>query len=178
MKSWKTTLGGILSGGGLAFAQFFPQWSKWGMFASALGSVLLGIAARDNSVTSEQAGALDHPKTPLVLPALAGLCAIMLLPGCQTQNAAGRILASTVQTVDAAMQAWGTYVALGHAKPGEEETVRLAYAQYQSAEAIAERAYVLAAKSGDQSAFTLAADTLRSTQADLLALLNTFNPPP
>lgn len=57
MTSWKTTLGGLLSGGGLIFAQFFPEWSRWGMFAAALGSVLLGIAARDNGVTSEQSGA-------------------------------------------------------------------------------------------------------------------------
>lgn len=57
MTSWKTTFGGLLSAGGLLFAQFFPEWSRWGMFAAALGSALLGLAARDNDVTSQQSGA-------------------------------------------------------------------------------------------------------------------------
>ena len=56
MSSWKTTVGGILSGGGILFAQHFPDWSKWGLFASALGSVILGLSARDNNKSSEDVG--------------------------------------------------------------------------------------------------------------------------
>jgi hypothetical protein len=60
VKSWKTTVSGLLAGGGLAFAEFFPEFARYGHFAAAIGTVLAGLFARDNNVTSEQAGATDH----------------------------------------------------------------------------------------------------------------------
>lgn len=42
--------------GGLIPA-FWPQYTKAGLFMVALGNGLIGLAARDNNVTSEQAGA-------------------------------------------------------------------------------------------------------------------------
>ena len=59
--SWRTTLGGFIGGGGLIVAETFPQWAKWGHLAAALGALLTGVAARDNGVTSEQAGAQTTP---------------------------------------------------------------------------------------------------------------------
>lgn len=97
--------------------------------------------------------------------------------GCATQNAPGRILATTVGTVDSAMQGWATFVALGHATPDQESAVREVYAKYQAAESAAERAYVAAAKLNDQSAWSKASAALTASQSDLLALLAKFNPP-
>jgi hypothetical protein len=57
LTSWKTSLGGFLSGAGLLFASQFPEYAKYGSFAAALGTLLLGFSARDQNVTSEQAGA-------------------------------------------------------------------------------------------------------------------------
>ena len=55
--SWKTTVGGLLSGVGTLFAGLFPQWANWGHLAAGAGTVIIGLSARDNGVTSEQAGA-------------------------------------------------------------------------------------------------------------------------
>lgn len=58
MKSWKTTVGGILIAMVPVFQNVPQAWAYW--VAKALfiiGPILLGAAARDNKVTSEQAGA-------------------------------------------------------------------------------------------------------------------------
>jgi sulfite exporter TauE/SafE len=58
MASWKTTLGGILSALGLAISQMEdPIYKAVGAIISGIGMLLLGIAARDNKVSSEKAGA-------------------------------------------------------------------------------------------------------------------------
>ena len=116
--------------------------------------------------------------SPSVIPLLlaAGLSATLI--GCQTQDVPGRTLATTVQTVDAAMQGWATYVALGHAGPAQEAQVRAAYAQYQRAEAAAEKAYLVWTKTPDATGlqvWTVAASALRAAQADLLALVNSLS---
>ena len=61
--SWKTTLGGILSMIGAAL-QALPDnapgaatLKPWSIFLVAVGASITGLAARDNNVTSEQAGA-------------------------------------------------------------------------------------------------------------------------
>jgi hypothetical protein len=56
MKSWKTTVCGVLAlvGGGLT--QFYPEYAKLGGFLMFIGSGLGLLFARDNNVTSEQAG--------------------------------------------------------------------------------------------------------------------------
>jgi hypothetical protein len=64
MKSWKTTLGGLLSSLGLLGTQHpDPAVAKFGAALAAFGTLLTGAAARDNGVSSEQAGA-----KPVVLP--------------------------------------------------------------------------------------------------------------
>jgi hypothetical protein len=58
MNSWKTTLGGLLTaaGGALAHAGN-PYLTAFGEILLIVGPIVLGASARDNSVTSEQAGA-------------------------------------------------------------------------------------------------------------------------
>lgn len=56
--SWKTSLGGILlSIGTLVAASQDEKTHAIGAGVAAVGSIILGLAARDNGVTSEQAGA-------------------------------------------------------------------------------------------------------------------------
>jgi hypothetical protein len=100
--------------------------------------------------------------------------ALAFTPGCQTQNTAGRLLASSVQTVDAGMQSWWSYEVLGHATPDQVALVRAAYADYQAVEQLAESAYLAATKSGDTSAWQRAADALTASQKPLLALIQQF----
>lgn len=58
MKSWKTTLGGILLAiGGYFITQDFAFADIIGQVLNAVGALLLGTMARDNDVSSEKAGA-------------------------------------------------------------------------------------------------------------------------
>lgn len=59
MKSWKTTLGGLLGAiGTYLLTVQDPAWVQMvGMVVNALGLLILGGSARDNTVTSEDAGA-------------------------------------------------------------------------------------------------------------------------
>ncbi len=56
--SWKTSLGGVL----LASAPVLhgvlpPDWQWVSAACLSIGGLIMGLAARDNDVTSEQAGA-------------------------------------------------------------------------------------------------------------------------
>lgn len=115
------------------------------------------------------------PSTLSDLPGLILLLILLLAPGCVTQTP-GRVLATTVQTVDAAMQGWATWVALGHATSEQELAVRGAYDRYQAFQRAAEAAYVAAAKTSDPSVFQRAAAALKAAQDDLLYLLAKFQP--
>lgn len=57
-KSWKTTFGGLLIGAGQLSPQVLPPSWQWASAAlTGIGGLILGAAARDNNVSSEQAGA-------------------------------------------------------------------------------------------------------------------------
>lgn len=59
MKSWKTTLGGALGAlGTYLISVDDPAWLQIvGQVFVGLGILIIGASARDNSVTSKQAGA-------------------------------------------------------------------------------------------------------------------------
>lgn len=57
MNSWKTTVGGVLQAVGLSLSQMDGSMQHVGGLLAAAGALLLGWAARDNTVTSEKAGA-------------------------------------------------------------------------------------------------------------------------
>jgi hypothetical protein len=65
MKSWKTTLGGILLGASPLAKEALPPKYSWISDALlAIGGLVLGASARDNKVSSEQAGATNHTPKP------------------------------------------------------------------------------------------------------------------
>ena len=60
MKSWKTTVGGLLAALGAPLAASSDETTKQiGVVLAALGAIILGLSARDNTVTSEESGAKD-----------------------------------------------------------------------------------------------------------------------
>lgn len=91
--SWKTTLAGVLSAvGAYLKTQTDPAWlATLGNLLTYGGLAGMGIFARDNNVTSEQAGAADPiaspparppgSKLPMFIPALA---ALLFASGCST----------------------------------------------------------------------------------------------
>ncbi len=59
MKSWKTTVAGIIAAaaGGVASAGLDPVITKVAGIVATIATAAIGFFARDNNVTSEQAGA-------------------------------------------------------------------------------------------------------------------------
>lgn len=55
--SWKTTVGGLLIALGESLSNAEGLLGDVGRILTPLGAILLGLAARDNNVTSERAGA-------------------------------------------------------------------------------------------------------------------------
>lgn len=58
MKSWKTTAAGAITALGVYLSSVDdPTLSNVGKFLAGVGSFLTGLFARDNGITSKQAGA-------------------------------------------------------------------------------------------------------------------------
>ncbi|NBU84164.1 MAG: hypothetical protein EBS21_06105 [Sphingomonadaceae bacterium] len=56
MKSWKTTLGGILVAAGQLLAPSLPPNYTWvSATLTGLGGLILGVSARDNKVSTAEA---------------------------------------------------------------------------------------------------------------------------
>jgi len=56
MKSWKTTIGGLLIAGGQLSASALPPHLLWiSATLTGIGGLILGVSARDNKVSTEQA---------------------------------------------------------------------------------------------------------------------------
>ena len=87
MKSWITTLGGVLTAAGGAIigaratglVESVPTWLMWiGIILAAAGPVILGAAARDNNKSSEDVGVKHGP--PGRRPMLGSCWLLFLLP--------------------------------------------------------------------------------------------------
>lgn len=103
----------------------------------------------------------------LLLPAL-----LLAFTACASfQNTAGKLLASTADTVDAAMRGWATYVVINKVGEDKQLPVRNAYANYQTAMVAAESAYKAAVQSGDQSAWSQASAALTAASGALTTLV-------
>lgn len=63
MKSWKTTVGGILYAIGTAIASD-ATLSHYSQLVQSVGVLLIGAAARDNNVTSSDLKLTDKKPTP------------------------------------------------------------------------------------------------------------------
>lgn len=100
-------------------------WQKRQARKQGAGSGEQGAGTTDNILARESA-AKAAERTWMLL-AVVGL----VLTGCATQNAAGRLLATTAITVDSSMQGWGEYVRSGQASEADEVVVRGLYARYQ-----------------------------------------------
>lgn len=159
--SWKTTLCGLLALVGGALVQFFPEYAKLGGFLAFIGSGAGLLFARDNNVTSEQAGAKSSAvattfKLGLIV-ALCGVAASASLTGCKTPYQAAGVV---VVTADRAADGWADYVVwTKHHPPYDTNTlarqemeVRGATLKYQSAMDAVYFARTAATTSGDTNA--------------------------
>lgn len=156
----------------------------WEFDGKVLGAVGLGalgflrsglkaaLSANGSDGSSSADGARANGTNGQRAAVLALVCALSIgAAGCQTQNATGRVLVTTVQTVDAAMQGWAQWVAAGQASAGDEAKVSHAYGVYQAAELAAEKAYVAAAGAPDSAVWVQASAALKAAQVELIALV-------
>src|ERR1035441_6628878 len=143
--SWKTTVFGLMSaiGASVAMLDGLPHWlSLTAKIAAAAGIAGLGLAARDNNVTSEQAGAKSTgvPIRPGVIALFLALAlAGVAFNGCTSTPArsAYNVVAAPAVAVDTAMTMWGDYVAQYHPSAIAEMKVKAAFEKYQACELLA-----------------------------------------
>ncbi len=104
----------------------------------------------------------------------------VLLTGCTTltNDSAGKFLASTAATVDAAMKAWATYVVVAKIDAEGQAEVKSAYVKYQASMAVAETAYVALVKDGNKVTWASAKTVLTATSKQVGDLINLFMHPP
>jgi len=178
MKNWKTTLAGLMTA--VALANPHASWSN---LLAALGSFLMGLAAKDHD-----GGAGDStpgPRVPLVLMLLLS-CLAYSVVGCHStpQRTAYNVESAAAVTVEEAMTAWGDYVAQFHPPVAQEEAVADALDKYQSAmlTAIDATQAVIALRAAGTKDPTealaksqLAQQAASDALADLLGLLRKFN---
>jgi len=103
-------------------------------------------------------------------------CVSLLLCGCTTtwQDSAGKVLATTAQTVDSAMKGWATYVVINKVPEDKQLVVRDSYAKYQTAFETARLAYNAAVINKDQSVWAQASNALAASKSNLLILVQQF----
>jgi hypothetical protein len=104
-----------------------------GVVITILGLVLSHFSHSDGTTPSTPSGA-SKVSVLLVFGMLAGTA--LFNSGCANttpNNVAYNTVAATSVTVDVAMDAWGAYVASGHATIDQERQVKAAYEKYQAA---------------------------------------------
>lgn len=187
MSSWKTTFCGAVGiiAGCVVAADFGPLVTKIFACVASIASGLGLLFARDNGVTSEQAGAASVPRSVPVNVIkgsfgllLVGLCAFGLFSGCKTPYKAAGVV---VVTVDRAADAWADYVVWESSRPGhdaarlarQENEVRAATLQYQAAMDAVYLARKAAGQAGPGAGVLAAAD---AASGDLVKLIASFLP--
>lgn len=112
---------------------------------------------------------------------ISSVLAIALIVGfallsisCATVNTQGKILASTVLTVDAAVKGWHTWAVLGNSTVDQDRVVETIYLKYQAVETIAEKALIASIKTEDKSIFAQANIQLEAVKGELLNAIALF----
>lgn len=152
----------IKIGSGWAIAKGLGDENSWeaaGGAAAALGATMWGMANRQRLPAKV--------KVPLCLVAVG----LAFVTGCvSVQDRAGKYLASTAITVDAAMRGYAAWVALHPGPPSPEQaTVRAAYMNYQATMMIATNAYAAAVLSKDWSGWDGASNQLFVAKTALIS---------
>lgn len=191
MKSWKTTLCGVLAlvGGGLT--QFYPEYAKLGGFLAFIGSGAGLLFARDNNVTSEQVGA-NKPASGNIAagPSLWLLCGFLafgvsgcaLFKGATPAKQAVNVSDVSKVTVEAALSAWDAYIVAHHPPLSQQREVKRAWENYRAAQIlILDAALVMkeAETAGtttpeQQAQLSYAVTEASAALADLIKLLQGF----
>lgn len=111
---------------------------------------------------------------------LSLLVSAVLTFGCATTqlDRTAKTLATTVQTVDLAMQGYATAVALDAVSLADQAKVEKLYGSYQGAVAIVEVAITTAIKSGHQGNLAATREALTAARDPLLAFLARFTTSP
>ena len=105
---------------------------------------------------------------------LAPLLLILALGCASFQTNAGKTLASTAITVDAAMKGWAKWADQNGRDPARDLSVRTAYVRYQMAMQVASSAYVRLAQSQDRSQWNTASANLLKESAAVLDIIKAF----
>lgn len=105
---------------------------------------------------------------------MMGLAMVLLMTGCAWQNTTGKLLATTAQTVDAAMKSWAQYVKINSATDAQQAQVKTAYVKYQASMDAAVVAYEAAVTAKDQTLFSQASSALTASETVLLNLIKLF----
>lgn len=192
--SWRTTFFGLVAaiGGAIVGAYqlkpdllaSFPHWLQGAAFlASVIGTAGMGLSARDNNVTSEQAGAGGPSKLNLPLAFLVATIAIAGLTACQSppQRQAFNVASAPAETADQVMKVWGDYVHQFHPSAAAELQVLHAYKKAKAAElATIDAAEAYANQVGTTNALGVSVINAFSSPegqralADLVALVQSF----
>lgn len=107
--------------------------------------------------------------------------ALVLISGCRSMSpldVSAKTLASTVQTVDVAMQGYGLAVAMDRVPLDDQAKLLKIYADYQAAVTLAETAITNAIKSGDAGSLAAATAALDASKFQLLAFIARFTTSP
>jgi len=178
--SWKTTLCGILGALCVGMSQIPELAPLWAKICALLGATFPNVGllfARDNKVTSEQAGAssLNKPTLPsaskllLLLLACGSLAlAVPTLTGCKgtPQQIAFKTLSSVETTTTAAYDTYVSQVIAGTVPTNSLPTISRKFNLFQAS-------FLIALDGVQYNTNALAPDSLTVLSGDLLNLIAT-----
>lgn len=170
VKSWKTTTCGLLGIVGLGLTQFFgdiPLCVKLGGFLAYLGPAAGLLFARDNNVTSEDAGAVK-PMASRITPPLMVVIVALSFSGCVNGP---RAVVTVTSVVDSAMRDWAAASKAGQTTPALDAKVIAAHDHYRAVCASALTILEAAKANGEQPDTAATLRTLRAAVDPLFDLI-------